>query len=39
MFCDGLCAKYVADTVGALWLLDEIALIQPYDKRVSGEEL
>ncbi len=36
LFTDG--AKYVADTAGAYWLLDEIALIQPYDKRVSGEE-
>jgi len=35
-FTDG--AKYVADTGGAYWLLDEIALIQPYDKRVAAEE-
>jgi hypothetical protein len=35
-FTDG--AKYVADTAGAYWLLDEIALIQPYDKRVAAEE-
>jgi hypothetical protein len=36
LFTDG--AKYVADTAGAYWLLDEIALIQPYDKRVAAEE-
>ena len=35
LFTDG--AKYVADTAGAYWLLDEIALIQPYDKRISRE--
>jgi hypothetical protein len=35
-FTDG--AKYVADAGGAYWLLDEIALIQPYDKRVAAEE-
>lgn len=34
-FTDG--AKYVADTAGAYWLLDEIAIIQPYDKRVAAE--
>ena len=34
-FTDG--AKYVADTAGAYWLLDEIALIQPHDKRVAAE--
>jgi hypothetical protein len=36
LFTDG--AKYVADTAGAYWLLDEIALIQPYDRRVAAEE-
>jgi hypothetical protein len=36
LFTDG--AKYVADTAGAYWLLDEIAIIQPYDKRVASEE-
>ena len=36
LFTDG--AKYVADHGGAYWLLDEIALIQPYDKRVAAEE-
>lgn len=35
VYTDG--AKYVADTAGAYWLLDEIALIQPYDKRVAAE--
>jgi hypothetical protein len=35
LFTEG--AKYVADHVGAYWLLDEIALIQPYDKRVGAE--
>ncbi len=29
-------AKYVADTVGAYWLLDEIAIIQPYDKQIAA---
>ena len=36
LFTDG--AKYVADHGGAYWLLDEIALIQPYDVRVTAEE-
>jgi hypothetical protein len=36
LFTDG--AKYVADAGGAYWLLDEIALIQPYDTRVAAEE-
>ena len=36
VFTDG--AKHVADCGGAYWLLDEIALIQPYDKRVAAEE-
>jgi hypothetical protein len=36
LFTDG--AKYVADQGGAYWLLDEIALIQPYDHRVAAEE-
>jgi len=34
-FTDG--AKHVADRLGAYWLLDEIALIQLYDKRVGAE--
>lgn len=36
LFTDG--AKYMADTAGAYWLLDEIALIQPYDSRVAAED-
>lgn len=36
LYTDG--AKYVAEAGGAYWLLDEIALIQPYDKRVAKEE-
>lgn len=35
-FTDG--AKHVADAGGAYWLLDEIALIQPYDENVAAEE-
>lgn len=35
VFTDG--AKYVADTAGAYWLLDEIAVIQPYNRRIAGE--
>ncbi len=35
LFTDG--AKYVADTAGAYWLLDEIAIIQLYNKKVSNE--
>jgi len=35
-FTDG--AKFLADQAGAYWLLDEIALIQPHDKRVAAEE-
>ena len=31
-------AKYVADTAGAYWLLDEIALAQRYEKGVAAEE-
>jgi hypothetical protein len=31
-------AKYVADTAGAYWLLDEIALAQKYVKEVAAEE-
>jgi hypothetical protein len=36
LFTDG--AKFLADRAGAYWLLDEVALIQPYDKRVAAEE-
>ena len=35
LFTDG--AKYVADEGGAYWLLDEIALAQRYEKRVTAE--
>jgi len=35
LFTDG--AKYVADTAGAYWLLDEIALVQSFNKRVAAE--
>jgi hypothetical protein len=35
-FTDGV--KYVADEAGAYWLLDEIALVQPYEKAVRAEE-
>ncbi len=36
LFTDG--AKFVADQAGAYWLLDEIAIIQPHDKRVAAED-
>src|ERR1017187_3158000 len=36
LFTDG--AKFVADRAGAYWLLDEIAIIQPHDRRVAAEE-
>jgi hypothetical protein len=36
LFTDG--ARYVADTAGAYWLLDEIALSQRYNSRVATEE-
>jgi hypothetical protein len=36
LYTDG--AQYVAEHGGAYWLLDEIALIQPYDKIVAAEE-
>lgn len=35
LFTDG--AKYVADTAGAYWLLDEIAFAQKGNKRVAAE--
>jgi hypothetical protein len=35
IFTEG--AKHVADAGGAYWLLDEIALIQPYEKAVAAE--
>jgi hypothetical protein len=31
-------AKYVADTAGAYWLLDAIAIAQKYVKQVAAEE-
>jgi hypothetical protein len=31
-------AQHVAEQGEAYWLLDEIALIQPYDKNVAAEE-
>ena len=36
LFTDG--AKYVSDHAGAYWLLDEITIIQPHDKRIAAEE-
>ena len=36
LFTDG--AKFLADQAGAYWLLDEIAIIQRYEKRVAAEE-
>ncbi len=36
LYTDG--AKYVAEAGGAYWLLDEIALLQRYDKAVAAEE-
>jgi hypothetical protein len=36
IFTEG--AHHVAETGGAFWLLDEIALVQPYDARVAAEE-
>lgn len=35
-YTDG--AKYVADTAGAYWLLDDIALYNTYEKTVQKEE-
>jgi hypothetical protein len=35
LFTDGI--KFLADRAGAYWLIDEIALIQPYDKRVATQ--
>ena len=29
--------QYVAEKGGAYWLIDEIALIQPYDQKVAAE--
>ena len=36
LFTDG--AKYAADQAGAYWLLDEIAIMQPYNSQVAAEE-
>lgn len=36
VFTEG--AHYVAEAGGAFWLLDEIALIQPYEARISAED-
>jgi hypothetical protein len=36
LYTDG--AQHVAEHGGAYWLLDEIAIIQPYDKAVAAEE-
>lgn len=36
LFTDG--ARHVAEAGGAHWLLDEIALAQRFEKKVSGEE-
>ena len=36
LFTDG--AKYVADQARAYWLLDEIAIIQPHNKRIAAED-
>ena len=35
LYTDG--AQYVAEHGGAYWLLDEIAVIQPYNKHVAAE--
>ena len=35
LYTDG--AHYVAEHGGAYWLLDEIAIIQPYDKRIARQ--
>ena len=36
LYTDGV--QYVAEHGGAHWLLDEIAIIQPYHKAVAAEE-
>jgi len=36
LYTDGV--RYVAEHGQAYWLLDEIALIQPYDKNIAAEE-
>jgi hypothetical protein len=34
LYTDG--AQFLAERGGAYWLLDEIAIIQPYNKRVAA---
>lgn len=36
LYTDGV--QYVAETGGAYWLIDEIALAQKYDASIAGEE-
>ena len=36
LYTDG--AQHVAEHGGAYWLLDEIAIIQPYNKAVAAED-
>jgi len=36
LYTDGM--KYVAETAGAYWLIDEIALAQGFDKLIAAEE-
>ena len=36
LYTDG--AQHVAEHGGAYWLLDEIAIIQPYNRAVAAEE-
>jgi hypothetical protein len=35
LFTDGV--KYLVDQVGAYWLIDEIAIIQPFNKKLASE--
>jgi hypothetical protein len=36
LYTDGV--KYVAETAGAYWLIDEITFAQRFDKRIAAEE-
>lgn len=36
LYTDGV--KFMGERAGAYWLIDEIALIQPYDPAVAAEE-
>lgn len=36
--CSAKARTHVAEAGGACWLLDEIAIIQPYEPRVAAEE-